>query len=214
MKRIAFDIGNVICHVDLKKFTRKIVSLGIFPDSLTAWDFLTSIQASQDLGLNNIRSDFFKLKCYPDILDYVVTAWYEVVTPSAPMLDFINELLNDRYQIALLSNIGFDHAKTLRYTCGSVFDRCIQHFSCEVGARKPSLLYYQSFILKHPDWFDNSIFFDDRPENIKASFPYMNGNLFNLDDYENDEKAVDAIRQKIDDISKDHNKNLRMFGKK
>jgi FMN phosphatase YigB (HAD superfamily) len=74
-------------------------------------------------------------------------------------------------EIALLSNIGFEHAKLvhklLSYDeCGFFFNH--KHFSCEVGARKPTKLFYQSFLMQHPE-FQGCLYVDDLQENLDAA---------------------------------------------
>ena len=44
----------------------------------------------------------------------------------------------------------------------------VKHYSCEVGARKPSKLYYHSFLQMHPE-FKGAIYVDDNKENLEAS---------------------------------------------
>lgn len=100
-----------------------------------------------------------------------------------------------RYEVSLLSNIGFDHADFLRQKC-PVFKKCNQHFSCDVGARKPTKLFYQSFLLEY-GWDKDVLFFDDRPENVKAAESYLAGVQFDIEDYATDEEAAQAVRNRL-----------------
>ena len=73
-------------------------------------------------------------------------------------------------KIALLSNVGLEHAermaKVLSYE--GFFQDAIKHFSCQVGARKPTHLYYQSFLQLHPKW-ERCVYVDDLQANLDAS---------------------------------------------
>ena len=147
-KRVAFDIGNVLCHVDIDAFFQFLVdNYREFPNKEKANLFLESIQAGQDLGVLTMKFGLYQVFPYLDdkhIAD-ICHAWTSTVTFSDPMMGLVEKLLTNNWKVALLSNIGRDHSEFVR---GShhVFDWCIRHFSCEVGARKPTKLYFQSFI--------------------------------------------------------------------
>lgn len=205
--KVAFDIGNVICHVHIDRFFDHLVSIGVASSSVEADDFLSGIQYPQDLGLYNIRQGFYRFSNTVDSnkLDSVYSKWIEIIEPSIPILSFVEELINKGVEVALLSNIGFDHAILVRKKC-AIFQKCIQHFSCEVGARKPSRLFFQSFVMSNIEWGrgidkgEPPYFFDDRQDNIDASGSYFKGIKFDLDDYKNDQEAVLALREHLSDI--------------
>lgn len=193
--RVALDIGNVLCHVDvIGEFFDYLVETGVVAGREQADEFISGIQYGQDLGLYNVRQGFYRFnphlskKTLQDIHD----KWLDIVMPSKEMMEVLEESLAVGHQIALLSNIGKDHAAVIRQKC-KPFERCLQHFSCEVGARKPSKLFYQSFLLQH-NWPRNIMFFDDRQENIDAAKDYFFGIRFDLDDYENDAQAAEVLR--------------------
>src|SRR5208282_4959941 len=86
----------------------------------------------------------------------------------------ISELVEAGIRVALLSNIGKEHSQYFRKLMATAVDskgisRAIQFFSCEVGARKPSLLYYQTFLYMHPDFKENCLYIDDLQENLDAA---------------------------------------------
>ena len=98
------------------------------------------------------------------IIDELMEEWDEVVQPA----DYVIEVMNKPdLQVALLSNVGFEHAKRMSKVLnyGDFFKNSIKHFSCQVGARKPSLLYYHIFIQLHPE-FVGSPYIDDLQENL------------------------------------------------
>ena len=87
------------------------------------------------------------------------------------MLTRLNELRAQHgLQVALLSNIGVEHAQMMerKLELGGFFPGAIKHFSCTVGARKPSMVYYQSFLLQNPQ-FKGCLYVDDMVDNLAAS---------------------------------------------
>ncbi len=197
-KRVAFDIGNVLCHVDIDEFFEFLVTQNVADSKKQAFEFMSDIQNPQDLGLYNIKQGFSKFNPQLDknTIQTLYDAWIDIARPSIVMLDLVEELLNKHgYEVALLSNIGVDHSDILRQKC-PIFNRCNQHFSCEVGARKPTKLFYQSFILQYV-WNRDVLFFDDRLENIQAANGYLTGVLFDIEKYDTDEAAAQVIRNHL-----------------
>lgn len=211
---IAFDIGNVLVHVNLDSFCSFLVNKGIFDSVESAEKYTHSIQKAQDVGLCDISSDVRFLDQRYDkriVRDVTITQeelileWNKTVVPSKPMIRLVELLDSTFHKIALLSNIGHDHASYLRSQC-EVFGECIQHFSCEVGARKPSKLFYQSFItdLKYLGMSKQNrkgiIFFDDNEQNVNSAESYFDeAHLFHLKSFVNDEAAAEAIMKIIND---------------
>lgn len=196
--KVAFDIGNVLFHFDLNPLLDLLINLNIVDDSKTAYEFMGgSFQHSQEIGLYNIRQSFYQLnqKFSDKILDDIYDRWIKTFTPSLPMIDLVEELIGNGYRVALLSNIGPDHAMAVRNKC-KIFEACIQHFSCEVGARKPTRLFFQSFLSQY-GWSDITKYFDDRKENIAMGSEYYNAILFDINNYTSDEEAAKAMRSYI-----------------
>jgi FMN phosphatase YigB (HAD superfamily) len=195
-RKVALDIGNVLCHVDIVgDFFNYLVEQNIMETVEQADEFISGIQYGQDLGLYNIRQGFYKFNPHMSkkTLQNIHDKWLELVIPCEETLNVLGEVLDKGYEVALLSNIGKDHCAVVRQKC-KVFERCIQHFSCEIGARKPSKLFYQSFLLQH-DWPKNVMFLDDRQENIDAAKDYFFGIRFDIDDYESDSQAAAVLRK-------------------
>lgn len=194
-KRVAFDIGNVLCHVDLDTFFDWLVTKNVVDSKERADEFICGIQHPQDLGLYNIRQGFYRFNPQLDkkTLQQLHNMWLDAVRPSEVMLGLVEELIEKHgYQVSLLSNIGFDHSGALRQQC-PVFRKCNQHFSCEVGARKPTKLFYQSFIIQY-GWPQDVLFFDDRKENVEAAAGYLTGVQFDIENYDSDEEAAQVMK--------------------
>jgi FMN phosphatase YigB (HAD superfamily) len=198
MKRVAFDIGNVLFRVDLNTFVADTVKYGLYTDLDKAQSFMDGIQAAQDLGLYDMRQAItrFHSNVSPFVANQLEQSWISTVQPSNAMLRLVNQLLDEGWQVALLSNIGYDHRDDVkRRICKRIWDDCIHHFSCDVGARKPSKLFFQSFYIEH-GWRDTEkiCFFDDREENVLACKDYLRGVQFNLEDFQDDESAAQDMR--------------------
>ena len=179
---VAFDIGNVLCEINLSVFIQEFELY--FSDSCDAMLFLEDLQCDQDVGFTTIRkkinfmikndtlswNDYLPIsnQHHEKIINKLCNAWNKILKPSKIMFDFINELKNDNITVALLSNMGSEHAEYIKNTYPDLFNGNITHLSFEVGARKPSNLFFQSFLIDNPD-FKNAIYIDDLEENVNAA---------------------------------------------
>lgn len=171
MKYVCLDIGNVLCHVDSVSFLDKLSStLNInIPE---ASRFLKRFQQLHDIGYTTMEDelkDQFGIKSPITIRD-LVAHWNASITSNSEIIDMLNDLIDEvgnKPQIALLSNIGIEHATMMEdiLSMKGFFEKSIKHFSCFVGARKPSVLYYQSFLWQYPD-FKGCLYVDDLQENL------------------------------------------------
>lgn len=172
MRFIALDIGNVLCHVGAQPFI-ELVSETFNTTIPEAARFLRRFQQVHDLGYTTMEDelkDHFGAKS-PAIINKLVQAWNDSVKPNDQMIDRLNEMrIKHKLQVALLSNIGVEHAEMMKTKLseGGFFPGAIKHFSCFVGARKPSSIYYQSFLLQYPE-FKGCLYVDDLMENLEAS---------------------------------------------
>lgn len=204
MKYLAVDLGNVIVSVDFKEFLDQLSdSLNISMDDVNY--FLNRTQKLHDLGLTNIADelrDHFKIKSKVTI-DRLITLWNRTVKTDPTMVKFLCDLINlkngEPTKLALLSNIGLEHAELMPIILTpNVFGNSIKFFSCEVGARKPSYLYYKLFLDMNPE-FKGCVYLDDRPENVAI------GNLFGFKSIEfalDSFKTDQALLSKLDEIKK------------
>jgi len=195
-KKIAFDIGNVLFHFDLTPLLDLLICQDIVENNAMAYEFMGgSFQHSQEIGLHNIKQSFYQLnpQLSDNTLQEIHDRWMETFYPSLPMMEIVEELICNKYDVALLSNIGPDHAKFVREKC-KIFNKCIQHFSCDVGARKPTRLYYQSFYIQN-GWGRDSLYFDDRKDNITMGSEYHRSILFDINSFSSDEEAAKKMRE-------------------
>lgn len=169
---VAFDIGNVLCHFDIMKFVVKLAELAQISEH-DAWFFLDHLQKMQDIGVTTVAHGLeYRYRLSRDDLDTLIDTWNKTLTPNEMMLNFLDNLKSDGVKIALLSNMGPEHISYLRGVCPAMFGKeTIQHISCEVGARKPQKLFFQSFCLDNDD-FGGSVYVDDLEENLKVGKKY------------------------------------------
>lgn len=212
MKYVALDIGNVLCHVDFNEFLRDLSSeLNITLED--ALYFLNRSQKLHDLGLTMMKDelhDHFKIKS-PVIIERLLLSWNRSIVPNHQVLDMYNTLTqNHNLKVALLSNIGIEHAKQAEtiLNFGGFFDNAIKHFSCNVGARKPTSIYYQSFLMEHPE-FHGCVYVDDVIENLET------GTRYGFRPYHFDMSKMD-VTEELQEIEKlilvvgeEHEKNSR-----
>lgn len=165
MQFVAFDLGNVLVDVDFEPFWK--VADEFHHDTRSVIDFYEKAEMS---GLVDYHDVFIKeLNATYEEANYLIDAWNQTITVNDQMCNFVRCLKHEGFKIAFLSNIGSTHKIFLRARGRPLMDLAdIQHMSCEVGVVKPSILYYQSFLMQHDD-FAGCMYLDDRPENIIAA---------------------------------------------
>src|ERR1017187_9273302 len=197
MEYICLDIGNVICKVDFNNFTNKMVTfLNITPEA--AWQFLVDVQPAHDKG--NIYIDEALAQNYmatKSVRKELVEEWNKTVTADPRMLTWMVSLLEKEVEVALLSNMGWEHAAIIGdILTPKLYEQCEPFLSCYMGMRKPMPKYY-SQVLTHYPKFTGSVYLDDRPENIEAGIKAgFNGQLFELD------KENANLEQRLAEIEK------------
>lgn len=191
MKKLAIDIGNVLVNVDLNKFTNIFNS-----KKISGFRFLELIQAEHEIGLLTF-ADY--LEKYESREHEFEKAWLDTVTPNQFMINWLQDLQKNNYEIAILSNIGQDHHEHLNKICPPLFNNNILHLSYQVGARKPTKIYFQSFLLENPQ-FKNCLFIDDRIENLNMASKFgFRTYQFSLLDF--DKKSFVEKNQELNNIN-------------
>lgn len=198
-KFICLDIGNVLLHLNMQPFINKM-SDKLNVSRNDASELLRRTQCLHDLGYTTMEKelrDWFSVKSEV-IIEEMVDAWNQCATPDYDMLTMLTELtFTDNLQIALLSNMGLEHAANIKklLSYGNLYDNAIKHLSCEIGARKPHFIYYQSFLLEHPE-FKGCLYLDDLQENLDMGSKIgFKSTHFDLSKYTSDQKT-----QKISEI--------------
>lgn len=212
MKFVCLDIGNVLCHVDFTEFLRDLSSeLNMSLED--ALYFLNRTQKLHDLGLTIMKDelhDHLKIKSSV-IIDKLLHSWNKSIVPNLQVLDMYNRITQEHgLKVALLSNIGIEHARQAEeiLSHGGFFEGAIKHFSCNVGARKPTNLYYQSFLMEYPEFY-GCVYVDDVIENLTA------GKRYGFQPYHFDLSKMDIdvelpeIEKLILAVGEEHEKNSR-----
>lgn len=169
---VALDIGNVLVHFDIFTFTKELAKIvGISDDE--AYFFLERIQAMQDIGITTVQATLKDKFPKLDVLQqsYLINAWNSTISESNIMMNFLDELRFRGTRIAYLSNMGREHIAYMRKTYPKIFQDSIQYVSCEVGARKPTSLFFQSFCQEYNE-FVGCVYVDDVEENLKTGKRY------------------------------------------
>ena len=200
-KYICLDIGNVLIKLDFSKFLEDL-SYEVNITKNDANDFLYRIQKDHDIGLIDFKRELtylFNIKSEVK-LEKLLKSWDTTLVYS--YMDFItplNYLLDNNYKIGLLSNIGFEHKQLVNNYIKNINNyidknnNIIRHYSCDVGARKPTKLYFQSFLIENPD-FKNCLYFDDIEENVEGGIRAgFKGKIFNLQT--TDKSLIDIIKE-------------------
>lgn len=178
MKHLAIDIGQVICHLDFTKFNSKLAEYAEISEK-DAYDFLLKSQKAHDLGFSVLEKDLadkiYGLNLKPEQVIDIVKEWHDTIRPNAIVMTWLEELLADNTEIALVSNIGIEHAEAMKTLLAPIYNhpKVIKFFSCFVGARKPTYVYFQTFLNMYPQ-FQNCVYVDDNADNIES------GKLFNF----------------------------------
>lgn len=171
MQCVALDIGNVLCHFDMNKFTKELTVVTGITDH-DSYFFLQHIQSSQDLNITTVAESLeYRFQLTGPQIDELVTVWNSTVEPADVMMNWLENLRSEGVKIALLSNMGPEHIGHLRQKHPKIFKDARQHISCEVGARKPSKLFFQSFLMDNDD-FRGCLYIDDLEENLKSGKHY------------------------------------------
>jgi FMN phosphatase YigB (HAD superfamily) len=219
MKFVALDVGNVLVHANFQNFIEKLSKTFNLTMSETLY-FMNRNQKLHDMGLTRMRDelgDHFKIKSEV-LMDELIQDWNGVITANKNMLKLMNVLKNEHdIKIAILSNVGSEHLVRMKEVLDydGFMDGTVGHFSCLVGARKPQMVYYHTFLQLHPEWH-GCPYIDDIQENLDMGAQFgFKPFKFSLEEFsshnhaEDVSPATDAFKDKLAEIKKfilDNNK--------
>lgn len=176
-KQVAFDIGNVLLHMNIMSFIEEI-NIGIYYEEernekiLKMLNWMKSRQGVCDMGASSFKDEFLcKYDYYSEkeFDNYVLPLWNKTLSPEPKMIKLVESLIDKGYEVALLSNIGFEHKAIIPDLLGSkIYNGTTKFFSCEIGVRKPTALYYKTFLEFFPQ-FLNCLYLDDNLENLACA---------------------------------------------
>jgi FMN phosphatase YigB (HAD superfamily) len=168
MNYVALDVGNVLVHINFKPFVEALSkSLNITVED--AEYFMNRTCKLHDMGLTCMEDelkDHFHIKSQPTMKE-LLAIWNKSISTNYTVHDKLIKWVTEKdLRVALLSNVGLEHTKVMEEILGlDNIPNLIRHFSCQVGSRKPNLLYYQSFLHLHPE-FQGCAYVDDLQENL------------------------------------------------
>lgn len=192
---IIFDVGRVLCTVDLdifiNDFNSKLATCLDMNEKTTGikingFDFLTGIQHFQDLGdYGKSIATYIKLffiTYLPESFDHwhwseniksiaeeLKSSWNNTIKPCKEMIKLKKELFEKGYKIAVLSNMGQDHRFHIINKYPEIFEHCDPIFlSCNEKLRKPTKLCFYDFLIRYPE-FKNAFYIDDLIDNLNAA---------------------------------------------
>jgi hypothetical protein len=198
--KLALDIGNVMCAIDMDQFVEPL-SREINLSKEDCYHFLSCTQKLQDLGLCNIKDEIrtkFGIKSEYVVQD-LVKAWNKTLIPNYSVIKYLSVLIKEfDLDVAIVSNIGYEHINCLDFIFKDFefFKKAIKFYSCEVGARKPTYNYYQTFLTMHPE-FKGAIYVDDLEENLRV------GKEMGLRDFQLDiSSSSGSALKRLDELKK------------
>lgn len=197
--QIAFDIGNVLVHFKLDVFKKEMNDRKLMAENDVDL-FISDAEHLSYIGASTLEKQL-RLK-FPNLTieDKIalIEAWNNTISPNVHMMNFMEDLKSEGVKIALLSNMGLEHAKHISKKYPEVFAGNICHLSYEIGAFKPTKLFYQSFLLDHED-FLGCVYLDDLKENIAAGANFkFKGIHFDLNNY--NDASLSILKKKLREI--------------
>src|ERR1700748_2040124 len=107
---ICFDVGNVLLEVKLENFISELKKY-IAPEHDPLF-FLENLQAAQDLGLSTVKRALQTQHSIKNevTVNKLLDAWNNTLILNSMMLNFMDNLRDEGVKIALLSNMGIEHA--------------------------------------------------------------------------------------------------------
>jgi len=174
MKPLCLDVGNVLGSVRFEEF---VTAISVFKNirETEAHERINIYQGMHDIGIITMREILIKeFGIYSRaIRSEIIDNWLNIFTLDSYMVNFFDELAEKHnVNLALLSNVGHEHAQSidsqLRFLENNPFTKVVKYYSCYVGARKPSKLYYHSFLQMHPE-FKGAVYVDDNSDNLDSA---------------------------------------------
>lgn len=154
---VVFNLNNVIIDIDMTFFWQLIDELGVCKKDMDR--YINLIKKQELCGLVDIY-DVLEDEFYMYEAQELTQAWLSGIKVNEQVLNFIKNLQFEGFQIAYMANIGNTRLNYLRHNFDFMKLSSVQHMSCEVGVIKPSLLFYQSFLMNN-ERFAGSILIDN-----------------------------------------------------
>lgn len=194
--------SDILTSFNVASINEFLVLNNVFNAEDESHNYIKSIMNNAFIGLAPIRGSFEKLfndkGIRNSLIEDLMDLWYDSFSEVEQMTNLLNRLIfNHKVNITIFGNICYEHHFKLMNMFNNVFRDCNNHFSFEVGAKMPSKLFYQSFILSNIN-MKGCRYYTSHKNNIKHSrasgiLPYN----FNLNDYVSFEDAATSLEVKI-----------------
>jgi epoxide hydrolase-like predicted phosphatase len=174
-KNIIFDLGGVMVDFDPKTYLVDRFCNAEVEEQVSQLTFESEEWKLLDAGLitrseANLRM-LARAKEYGRTFEVqgVLDDWLHILRPRHRMEELVRRLKNHGYSVYYLSNIPEDVLALLKER--GVLDRFDGGVaSCEVHINKPDPRIYKALLAKYQLKAGESVFIDDRLENVQAAF--------------------------------------------
>lgn len=184
IKNIIFDLGNVILN-DKPSIVLNKIKINSEERKLIENEFFSNWN---ELDLGNITLEEHLQKCNISIvlkenLKEILTRYYKYRDFNIEVIELMNKLKNNGYQIYVLSN---NNKQVYEYLLKLPMFQCVDGWivSCNYHIMKPDSRLYEILLDKYNLISKESFFIDDKKENVeRAKMLGMNGYIL---DYKSD----------------------------
>lgn len=174
-KNIIFDIGGVMVDFDPKEYlvdricnaeTEELVSALTFESE--EWKLLDAGLITRFEANQRMLAHAKEHGCAFEVQG-VLDDWMHILRPRRKMQELVQKLKTHGYCVYFLSNIPEDVKELLmERDLNGLFDGGVA--SCDVHINKPDPRIYQALLDKYGLKANESIFIDDRRDNVQAAF--------------------------------------------
>lgn len=204
MRNLCLDVGNVLGILKFDEFVTTISAV----KNITEAEAKTRInlyQGLHDVGLISMKQILIKEFGIESesLRIQTMNKWMDVLSIDYSIMKRYEQILGSN-KLALLTNVGHEHAVILqeKIMFNEKFISSVKHQSCEVGARKPSKIFYQSFLFLHPE-FAGAVYVDDLVENLKTAEEF-GFNTVNIDLSSMDKKLVESKLKLVESLLREN----------
>lgn len=170
-KYLCLDVGNVLGRLNMTPFVNELATVS-GQSHTECYRFLGYIQKCQDLGMYSLEDELKEhLKITnPSDIERLLFAWDQTLLIDHDVLSFYEDMIAaNKVNVVIVSNVGIEHTKRYDrlFNNYKFIKNSIKFFSCDVGARKPTKLYYHLLLTLHPE-FKGAVYVDDIIENLET----------------------------------------------
>lgn len=173
-KNIVFDLGGVMVDFDPREYLVELFGNQAVEEQVFALTFGSPEWGLLDAGLITLREanqrmlDRARAAGRGFKVQGVLDDWMHILHPRRRMQTLVSQLKARGYCVYYLSNVPEDIlAFLMERDFKGLFDGGVA--SCQVKVNKPDPRIYQALLEKYHLRADESIFIDDRAENVQAA---------------------------------------------